>query len=286
MQLHHLARNATALRRVHGGGLAFSLPSSKHGYIAQKGNRTSFAEAPAVCAFRVRPNTDVLFRIAPSASRFSHPSHLYIHFYGDRGLLDKVSVRLAGDWRSRQVTPPKGATLATLSVRLTGAGVLAPLIVSFADIRREAASPSAVDGSRGGGVLDRIATLANLSAGLLVGVCAFDDPRLTARRLLLRPDQNPPLTAERPIAAYVYDDTAPRFWGWEGCFEENHYANQALIQHLALMRDAKVPSFLVCDDRSRRKPFYPELSALFSHVIERSERLERDLIAQFGEAAA
>ena len=76
------------------------------------------------------------------------------------------------------------------------------------------------------------------------------------------------------FAGLVFDDTIEPPFGWQGTFDENTYANLALVRILGQMERAGLPTVLVYDEGTETKPLFPELAALFTHQVRKDPETE------------
>jgi hypothetical protein len=196
-----------------------------------------------------------------------------VQYHDDRQRLSSFSLTLRGPSQTMTFRAPPGGATASIALRLAGAGVLPPLALSVK------LTAGAEAGARDPGIaaFDRLALLAAGAASRIAGVYETEDGRLAGRRFDIRPDQGVPVSAALPISGLVFDDTIAHPFGWQGTFDENTYANLALIRILGEMERAGLPSILVFDARTETKPLFPELSALFTYQVRKGAETDARL---------
>jgi hypothetical protein len=273
MDTRAAARAARRFERRADGAIAYEFAPGRHGYVVQRGNPTRFDRPHPVSAFPPRPGDAVLRVRAEGIVAADEGARLYLIFHGAAGRLASFSLGLRGELQAASFRAPPGAGSAALALRLAGAGTLPPLALSYR-LEPDAAAAGAAAPAAAVADFDRLALLAGGAASRIAGVHDFEDARLLGRRLAIRPDQGVPTSAALPVAGLVFDDTIEPPFGWQGVFDENLYANLALVRILGQMERAGVPTILLYDERTETKPFFPELSALFAHQLGKGPEAE------------
>lgn len=259
------------------GALGFALPPGEKAYLVELGNTADFTKRPAKLAFRVSQGVEIEIRIASSEAWFDNSCSLCVLFYSETKQLEYTSIDLSPKRITRRLLPPSGANAVSLAFRLAGSGVLRPLQISVVEIGRDmCVYPFSSDTDA---PFDRMVTEAQLPSSSIACVCHFEDMTLASRSILLRPDQDFPESTNPPLAGYVFNDCLPPFWGWYGCLEENHYATMALKRQVAAANALNLPSVLIYDQRTSRKPFYDDISTEFTHRLRLCENVERRIAA-------
>ncbi|MCA1748227.1 MAG: hypothetical protein LC634_01355 [Sphingomonadales bacterium] len=177
-------------------------------------------------------------------------------------------------------------------IRLHGEGVLPPLALSLSVPNRTAVEqyrtgPSDKGGVGGGartglaGAVERAGELRFSWDGLLRETISTDDPRyltgvLDADRaaglegfVSLRLDQGVSAHSYLHCRGYVFDDSATDgLFGWRGVMTpHNNLANAALARHLADSRRNGLPTTLLYDEASLRKPFFEDFRETFDDCL-------------------
>ena len=275
------ARVARRLERRADGALVFDFAPGAHAYLVQRGNPTRFGEPHGKAAFANAP-----VGIGPHLVRINARAgegvegegcRLYVQYYDARARLGSFPLTLRGASQTMSFRPPGG--IATIAIRLSGSGVLGPLTLG---VKFETEAADARDGEEPA-PFDRLALLAAGAGSRVAGIYDPDAPDLApvlaGRHLGLRPDQDVPLSAALPVAGLVFDDTAAMPFGWQGTFDENIYANLALVRVLGRMERAGLPTVLVYDERTETKPLFPEISALFTSQLRKGPEAAAGLAA-------
>lgn len=185
-------------------------------------------------------------------------------------------------------------------IRVQGEGVLPPLGLTLSVPNRTAVEQyRAVRASKSRtGREDPDGTLRGLAAqvdragenrfswdGLLRETVAEDDPRyltgvVSAERaeatpgfIALRLDQGVAAHSYLHCRGYVFDDSATEgLFGWQGVMTpHNNLANAALARHLADSRRNGLPTSLLFDEASRRKPFFEDFREAFDECLPAGE---------------
>ena len=255
------------------GAIAYAFAPGRHGYIVQRGN-------PPGSTARSRSRPSRPGPAPPPSGSGSRASSPRTKGRGSTscstatpGGSPPSASGCAGARRSTSFRAPPGASSASLALRLTGAGTLPPLALSY-KLQPEDAADGAAALAAAVAAFDRLALLAGGAESRIAGVHDFADPRLGGRRLAIRPDQGVPASAALPVAGLVFDDTIPPPFGWQGVFDENLYANLALVRILGQMERVGLPTILVYDEGTETKPFFPDLATLFAHQVRKDPEAE------------
>ena len=178
-------------------------------------------------------------------------------------------------------------------IRLYGEGVLPSLALTLSVPNRTAVEQYRASSDKGGGggahgartglagVVERAGELRFSWDGLLRETISVDDPRYLTGVLGIdcaaRLDGFVPLRLDQGVSAhsylhcrgYVVDDSATdRLFGWRGVMTpHNNLANAALARHLADSRRNGLPTTLLFDEASLRKPFFEDFRESFDECL-------------------
>ena len=234
--------------------IALRLRPRRPRLLVQRGNPARFSEPHRVAAFPSGKGEEARLHVRAEGGAFAEGCRLYVQYHDDRQRLGSFSLTLRGPSQTMTFRAPPGGATASIALRLAAAGILPPLALSVK------LTAGAEAGARDPAIaaFDRLALLAAGAASRIAGVYETEDgpPRRQALRHPPRPG-GAGLSAALPIAGLVFDDTIAHPFGWQGTFDENTYANLALIRILGQMERAGLPSILVSTSAPRPSRFSP-----------------------------
>jgi len=258
------------------GAIDFDFAPGTHAYLVQRGNPARFSEPHRVAAFPSGRPGLLRLHLRGEGGAYPQGCRLYTQYHDQSRRLAAFPLTLRGSSQTANFRPP-ATGVPSIAIRLAGTGRLPPLVLSVTF--ETAAGPAADSGRQPGELLafDRLALVAAGAASRVAGIYDPTDPLLAGRHLAFRPDQAVPVTAGLPVAGLVFDDTVPPPFGWQGTFDQNTYANLALVRILGEMERAGLPTILVYDARTEAKPLFPELAALFAHQLRKGPEADANL---------